>query len=443
MAGANAVKIQTLRCSHCGAPQEVRGGPRSRVLVCAYCDSAIDLTDPNFSILWRYEQQAKYKPLIKLGTRGRLLDEEFECIGFMRRSTDVEGVPYGWSEYLLYNPYKGYRWLVEEDGQWSIVRESMALPTYMHGEPIATQAPGDSVKYMGRVYKRFQTSVGRVDYALGEFYWRVSVGQETTNTDFVCPPYILSAEIGAREITWSSGQYLPSDEVWHAFKITEPMVRHAGVAADQPNPIGPARDYWTSYFIYVMLALFITLGFSMAAKRDLVFRKSYSYYVNQKERAYVTDYFTVSGSPANLEVTAESSGALDNRWAFYRLTLINNDTNTALDFGIENSYYHGVDGGESWSEGNRTRSVTLPHVAAGNYYFRIEPESGTGEGPERYDPNAPDPGRELFVYAISARRDVTQWSLFWWSTLFLLPIPLIQSVRSWSFESRRWAKSGK
>ena len=32
------------------------------------------------------------------------------------------GVIYSWDEYLLWNPYKGYRWLVESNGHWVLMK---------------------------------------------------------------------------------------------------------------------------------------------------------------------------------------------------------------------------------------------------------------------------------------------------------------------------------
>ena len=40
----------------------------------------------------------------------------------------MDGIEYRWSEYLLYNPYKGYRYLTEYNGHWNDIRTLRALP---------------------------------------------------------------------------------------------------------------------------------------------------------------------------------------------------------------------------------------------------------------------------------------------------------------------------
>ena len=43
-------------------------------------------------------------------------------IGAMARSVTIEGTQYFWSEYLLYHPQIGFRWLVHSDDHWNYVR---------------------------------------------------------------------------------------------------------------------------------------------------------------------------------------------------------------------------------------------------------------------------------------------------------------------------------
>jgi len=54
---------------------------------------------------------------------------EYACIGFVRRK-DWEG--YSWQEYLLFNPFAGFRWLVTYDGHWSWV-EVLQEEAYVRG----------------------------------------------------------------------------------------------------------------------------------------------------------------------------------------------------------------------------------------------------------------------------------------------------------------------
>ena len=60
--------------------------------------------------------------LIPLGTVGEVPEGKMTVIGAMARSVTIEGTQYFWSEYLLYQPQIGFRWLVDSDDHWNYVR---------------------------------------------------------------------------------------------------------------------------------------------------------------------------------------------------------------------------------------------------------------------------------------------------------------------------------
>ena len=43
-------------------------------------------------------------------------------IGFERRTIHVDGMAYSWHEYVLFNPFKGFRYLTEYNGHWNDVQ---------------------------------------------------------------------------------------------------------------------------------------------------------------------------------------------------------------------------------------------------------------------------------------------------------------------------------
>lgn len=415
---------QTFRCGHCGAPFELRGGPRTQVIVCAYCDSATDLTDPNLRILWRYQERVKHTPVIPLGARGNLHGTPLECIGYVRRSTEVDDETFRWSEYLLYNPYKGYRWLVEDEGSWTLVQVSNALPTSARtGALIGGTPPHDTLQYMGRRFSHSQTSIGRVDYAIGEFYWAISVGDTTTNSDYKSGRYTLSAEVSPDEITWSIGERVDGDDVLAAFGVAPSETPPATRPGDLTY-----RSIWVTWLLYCIAAFVITGVFSAFSKSPLLLRKTYEYTANARERSFVTDVFQIPGtSPRNVEVRAK--GAIDNRWCAYHVSLINDDTGEAHDVGIDTSYYHGVEDGEGWTEGSTEGAALIAHVPPGRYYLFVEPESGTGNDPEAFRADQPSPGPVVFRYAITAHSNVVDWKMFMLVFALLFPCPIWMSWR--------------
>jgi hypothetical protein len=49
-------------------------------------------------------------------------------IGFQIRSVTEEAVQYPWSEYVLYHPERGFRYLTEENGHWTDALPCTASP---------------------------------------------------------------------------------------------------------------------------------------------------------------------------------------------------------------------------------------------------------------------------------------------------------------------------
>ena len=115
------VTASSFNCPHCGGTLEVRAPGRTEIIVCLHCGTALDAKDPKHLAV--SEHRSKVVPTkIPIGARGKLRGEDFEVIGFMRRATKYESVLYSWDEYLLYNPYKGYRWLTEYKGHWTYLK---------------------------------------------------------------------------------------------------------------------------------------------------------------------------------------------------------------------------------------------------------------------------------------------------------------------------------
>ena len=113
-------QVKALNCPQCGAAITLRSFQQAVTVVCENCHSILDAKDPTLKILQQFQAiTGELKPLIPLGTRGKLRGTDYEVIGFQRRSIESDGVRYDWHEYLLFNPYKGFRYLSEYQGHWN------------------------------------------------------------------------------------------------------------------------------------------------------------------------------------------------------------------------------------------------------------------------------------------------------------------------------------
>ena len=203
-----APSVKGLNCPACGAAIELRTGDLAQTVACASCGAVLDAKDPNLRILQRFQGKMKWQPLIPLGTRGNLKGDPYAVIGFQVRGIRVDDVDYFWSEYLLWNPYKGFRFLTEYDGHWNDVVIVKTTPEEKaHGrQPI--------IEHLGTTFRHFQSAVASTKFVIGEFPWEVRLGDKARTRDFVAPPHIMSEETTDNETTWSLGTYASPQYIW-------------------------------------------------------------------------------------------------------------------------------------------------------------------------------------------------------------------------------------
>lgn len=399
--------VRSVSCPNCGGTVQLRGMGRTVSAVCIQCLSVLDTTNPQVAVVQKFQAAERFQPLIPLGTRGKLRGELYEAIGFQVRELQVEGVAYRWSEYLLFNPYKGFRYLTEYNGHWNDVYVLTSVPE-VSGDGKAKQAI-----HLKERFRHFQNYRAKTIFVMGEFPWQVRVGESAVCDDFVDPPRMLSSERSDNEVVWSLGEYTPGDVIWQGFQLKGAAPRPVGVFANQPSPhTGEIGRAWTRFLVWALVLLGIQLAFSVLHSNAFVFSRHYRFQAvaGKTDNSFVTEMFDVPGHTSNLEVTVRSSVT---GGVFYAFALINNDTGRALDFGRE---------AKKWDH------VVLPAVPAGKYYLRIEPEaqySNLGE----------------VSYQIDVRRDVTTWAFFVIGLILLAVPPVFTMLRAATFESKRWQES--
>lgn len=417
-----SVQVQALACPSCGAQVELRGFANTLTAVCPHCTAVLDTSTPALQILHKFQSEQRRTPTVPLGTRGRFENTTYEVIGFQTRAIEVEGITYEWAEYVLLNPYHGFRYLSEYKGHWSYIWP-------VRKSPVAHARAGRKESQMlnGRVYGHFQHAEARTVFVLGEFPWRVEVGETVQVDDYSAPPYVLSAERYGAEVTWSEGRYCTGKEIWKALNLTGSPPAARGIYLNQPSPY-PARTASAMKLLLVFEALLVAMlmFFSTTARRDVAFKESHRFTPGvSAENSFVTPVFELQGHTSNVEVRTATD--LDNNWTFFGYSLINADTGQAWDFGREVGYYYGRDSDGSWSEGGRNDTAILPSIPPGRYYLRVEPESDT---------NA-----RTVDYTIEVVRDVPTYTYFLIAGLVLILPVIVLGWRSYRFEYDRWQES--
>jgi hypothetical protein len=439
---ARRVAAVQLSCPQCAGPLDLRAPDITERVTCPNCGSLLDVNQGRLEFL-KALNPPKVQPIIPLGSVGEFQGNKLTLIGFMQRSVEYEGVRYYWEEYLLYNPQAGFRWLVRSDDNWSFVEPLSpgAVTSGGRTERIA--------QYDGKRFKLFQDATARVELVLGEFYWKVSLGELVRASDFINPPQMLSREVSLKsetaqtdegespkkkrkhgpspvtsgEINWSLGTYLKHKEVERAFGISG-IPRTSKVAPNQPFPHKKVYRYWGLLFVATLLTGFLLMGMST---RQKVYEETYQLEpLKNLEDSQVrfSQPFELKDRQ-NIRITATSS--VDNTWLEVVGDLINEATNDSQSFSIPVEYYHGVDDGESWSEGDQSPSVHLSALPAGRYTLGLEARWEKWQQPA--------------MVTIKIEQGVPRVLHLILALIVISIFPIIIAIYHYSFEKRRWEDS--
>lgn len=404
-------QTSALSCPKCGSTVELRAAGFTMSATCGSCGSLIDTSTPDLCLIRTAEGKKRITPRIPLGRRGELFGVTYEMIGFQHVSDDLSG----WVEYLLFNPWQGFVWLVSYQGHWSFVNRLVERP----------EANG-AATFKGETYRKFDSCKVNTDYVLGEFYWKVSVGLRVCVADFVRPPRILSRETYRDEETWSLGEYIRPEVIHDAFKLEGPLPEPVGIYLNQPNPhLEKGQQLkWLAPLLALVLLLIQIISASRAAGQK-VLNGSYTFQAGTNALT-VTEPFEIKGSPQ--AINCIFSTPVDNNWMEFDVGLVNSNTQqAAAHFVQEVGYYHGSDSDGPWSEGARKNEVLVPAVPPGKYYLTVDV--------------AADKTIKEMPYSVTVIRDVTVWSNFWIAFVLLLAYPIYRWTRAAAFEKARWEES--
>lgn len=358
-----SASVKVFNCPSCGAGVTLRAMGQSMTAVCSACGSIIDSSNENYRILEKAARQGRRAQVIPLGQRGRLHGTLWEVIGYMER-TDGTHV-YCWSEYLLFNPQKGFRWLTEFDGHWNYVLTTKTQPK------IFTNDTRMRATYLDKHYYLFHTGKAVVSYVVGEFYWQVKQGESVEVDDFVSPPEMLSREKSSSEVIWSLGEYVNAEDIRAAFQVTGSMPIQTGVSPCQPSTVADSASSVGRYWFYLLAVLFfIQFAALFLTSGKTVHEESFVYSSTDTDRVRVSRPFQLEGRTTNLEIVVSSP--VQNNWLELQTDLVNDGNGETEEFeqGIE--YYSGYDSDGAWSEGMQHARTVLSSVPAGTYHLNID-----------------------------------------------------------------------
>jgi hypothetical protein len=245
------VRTQTLRCPSCGGDVPKLGGDRVQRLGCPYCGAVSDIA---LQRVVSVQEAARDRPDIPVSSRGTFDGVEYVCIAYLRRGSDFEGEHYTWEEYLLFAQSVGFRWLVKDpETGWSWVTPVNIAELDLRHMPRL-------VLWGRRQYHVRNQSEARVEYVIGEVYWRCEVGETTRVMDFALGRHVLSRELSGHEVHWSSSTPIPWPVIAQGFglPVDGPGAVFAGAHGSAGDAAGGSR-FWSvaGFAIFVIIAMIV------------------------------------------------------------------------------------------------------------------------------------------------------------------------------------------
>lgn len=404
--------VGTHRCPNCGSPVDLRLGAETLTATCGACGSELDTSGAEWRVLRTVSNFKPPKLVLPLGTRGTLYGHEWEVVGWVERFNKAYP-EYPWSEYLLFNPWQGYRWLVLSNGHWSFVSPVQGLPS---------MNKAGRLSFEGEAYRPFLGGTLYVRRIWGEFYWRLKVGDKAWGEDFIAPPYILTLERTAEDLSWGRGEYVEPKTIKEAFKV-EYLPIPTGVAANQVNPWPKrVRFFWLASLVWVVLLLAVQLLLPVINPPHSV-PITKSLIENTYEVLYTSPRFTIPRDNGNVMLEME----VENFDKYYDLHVQAILVNTSTQL----RYYTPLHlfGGEMQTNPHTGRPIAQWYhqdIPGGEYL--VEYNCYT-----LYD--------KPFTLKMRAVRDEPRWDNFIYLVCLIPIFGVFFWIRKSQFEKKRWTES--
>lgn len=442
-------KIHKVDCSQCKGTLTIRAVGHVNTLICEFCGADYKVEpDGKLALREAFKRKKRFKkatPKIPLGSMGELHGAKWEVIGYLKRV--AKNGSFQWEEYLLFNPYKGYRWLTNNEGHWNYVCVLHALPKHIV----------NGYRYLGRKYKTWEKYKAYNKSVAGEFNWEVKLGRVSDFEDYIHTPSILTRELlhnetyQSREIVetfkvssalstedlmpvssipqnqrtlfpkphntvtdfgkktnipvkkepraleyvdkpieevWSISEYIERQDVIDAFKLDAKLIpKPTYIAGNQPfklqSHIKPMVVVFMSFFAMMMLSEMII---SSLTSPQLNIEDHFVAGQLRDTKFLKSTYVSPTfemTSPRGL-VNMSYHANVSNSWVEIDASLVNEQTGDTFYFFNSIEYYYGYDSEGRWSEGSQNQSTEFSRMPPGQYHLQMEIETNRPDTNIRY-----------------------------------------------------------
>jgi hypothetical protein len=359
---------------------------------------------------------------------------EYHIMGITMRC-DAAYQSHDWREYHLKDTIGDEAFLSEYNGNWLLAKPLT---------DISDISVSYSVHYKGLEYALFQKYKQKIKWAIGNFSFDIKEDEKTLVREFIAPPCMVILDIekdannfGKEHIKEAYfAEYVEADEVYQQYLNLNNkhliFPNKYGVGATETSKRSFSFDDILPATMIAVIGLicFSILGlFLQSTERifygsfntaDMPYDSTQSFY--STKQPIVSESFTMKHD-GKIEVELQST--VDNSWLESNITMVNEKTLQELPIVLGNEFYHGVEGGYSWTEGSATASKDYSAVPEGKYHLLIETASPNLSG----------------TYSIAIVAGGAYWVNFFVTIILIAIIPIYVYSRDKEFERRRWADS--
>ena len=176
--------LRRVDCPNCSSTIAVKGGHETKSTVCTHCDSLINISRDEPTLIRAIMMEHRPQIPFELGHQCTFDGIEYTLIGHHRIMTrDAWGI-YRSDEFMLYNEEHGHRWLTRENGHYSLSVELDERPIGFN--PRIAQ-PKQKFSFLGKSWTVFERDEYSVEWVDGELPWVAQVGDKSHYLDAIHP----------------------------------------------------------------------------------------------------------------------------------------------------------------------------------------------------------------------------------------------------------------
>ncbi|MCB9780262.1 MAG: DUF4178 domain-containing protein [Alphaproteobacteria bacterium] len=358
-----------VQCAHCGAPLQVPD-ERAETIVCSRCDSRCRLTGPQrdaLELVGPGKGQTGTRFDLPLGQSFRWRGTRYEVCARMLWVEENDPA-YSTRVYVLYHPRRPLLFLDEYAGVWGLMHK---VHYALMGRLEEVQAGRRARTFDGRKWTCSEVVYRDLWHIDGCLPWRAEVGDSVVAWEFDGEDGArleLEAVDGEREL--NEGVVLTADQLRRAMPDVQLKVGTA------PRPVHArlrdARLVMAAGAFGLVLnggVLATTLGSGKQVHSE-------QFSAQQLSEEATSKPFPLTGKGL---VSIELDSNVDNGWMYAQVALVQGDDAVVHVTDADISYYHGVEGGESWSEGSDSATLWFRGAEPGEYRLHLKAVSGLGE----------------------------------------------------------------